>query len=96
MHISTYIKRLLVVLGCIVALSVAAAPFVRGVQAKKEAVVREEEDTIPQSRYSVSKTSVQDMEDKTHAADLKDPENLKTEVYYDEASGTYRYGTKLG
>ncbi len=96
MHFSTYIKRLLVVLGCIVALSVAAAPFVRGVQASKQAEVRAEEDSVPKSRFSVSKTSVQHMEEETHAVDLKTPENLKTEVYYDEASGTYRYGTKLG
>ena len=78
------------------ALSVAAAPFVRGVQASKPAEVRAEEDSVPKSRFSVSKTSVQHMEEETHAVDLKTPENLKTEVYYDEASGTYRYGTKLG
>ena len=96
MHISTYIKRLCLALGCIITLSVAAGPFVRGVQTEKPRVVKEEEDTIPKSRYSVSKTSVQNMEEDSHAADLKDPENLKTEVYYDEATGTYRYGTKLG
>ncbi|MCQ2266489.1 MAG: cell surface protein SprA [Bacteroidaceae bacterium] len=27
---------------------------------------------------------------------LKDPENLKTDVWYDEQTGTYRMGTKLG
>ena len=96
MHISTHIKHLCLALGCIITLSVAAGPFVRGVQTEKPRVVKEEEDTIPKSRYSVSKTSVQDMEDETHAADLKTPENLKTEVHYDEPSGTYRYGTKLG
>jgi cell surface protein SprA len=36
------------------------------------------------------------MEEKGTAADLKDPENLQTDVYYDEESGTYRFGTKLG
>ncbi len=29
-------------------------------------------------------------------ADLKDPENIKTDVYYDEETNTYRMGTKLG
>ena len=96
MHISTHIKHLCLALGCIITLSVAAGPFVRGVQTEKPRVVKEEEDTVPKSRYSVSKTSVQNMEDETHAADLKTPENLKTEVHYDEPSGTYRYGTKLG
>lgn len=53
-------------------------------------------DTLP-ARYPVRPTTVQ-REDGTrpHPADLKDPENLKTEVFYDEASGTYRLGTKLG
>ena len=96
MRPSTYINRLLIIVGCIVALSVTAAPFVRGVKSESKAVTEAEEDSVPKSRFSVSKTSVQDMEDETHTADLKNPENLKTEVHYDEASGTYRYGTKLG
>lgn len=32
----------------------------------------------------------------TTPADLKDPENLRTEVVYDEKTGTYRLGTRLG
>ena len=96
MRIPTYIKHLCLALGSIVALSVAAAPFVRGVQVESKAMVVEEEDSIPKSRFGVNKTSVQGMEEETHTADLKTPENLKTEVYYDEKSGTYRYGTKLG
>ena len=96
MRIPTYIKHLCLALGSIVALSVAAAPFVRGVQVESKAMVVEEEDSIPKSRFGVNKTSVQGLEDETHTADLKNPENLKTEVYYDEKSGTYRYGTKLG
>ena len=96
MHISTYIKRLLVVLGCIVALSVTAAPFVRMGAVEQTAVTSVQEDSVPKSRFAVSKTSVQGMADETHSADLKDPENLKTEVSFDEKSGTYRYGTKLG
>ena len=53
-------------------------------------------DTVKSTRFEVSKTSVQRMEQRTLSADLKQPENLKTEVRYDEATGTYRYGTRLG
>lgn len=30
------------------------------------------------------------------SGDLKDPDNLRTELVYDEASGLYKYGTRLG
>ena len=32
----------------------------------------------------------------TRKSQLKDPENVKTDVWYDEKSGTYRMGTKMG
>lgn len=48
-------------------------------------------------RFPVRKTTVQREEDESSSStDLRDPENLKTGIYYDEATGTYRYGTKLG
>jgi len=48
-------------------------------------------------RFPVKKTSVQSEADESSVStDLKDPDNLKTEVYYDEETDTYRYGTKLG
>ncbi|MDY5962913.1 MAG: cell surface protein SprA, partial [Bacteroidaceae bacterium] len=55
-------------------------------------------DTVKQKkpRYSVRKTTAQntdDLEQKT--ADLKDPDNLKTEVVYDEKNDTYSVGTTL-
>lgn len=50
-------------------------------------------DTLP---FRVKPTGLQNVDDKRNSADLKEPENLKTEVYYDEATGTYRLGTKLG
>ena len=51
-------------------------------------------DTPPaRVRHTVARTE-DDMN--TRLPDLKDPENLKTEVYYDETTGTYKMGTKLG
>ena len=48
-------------------------------------------------RYPVKKTTAQDEDNKDRQSiDLRDPENLKTGVYYDEKTGSYRYGTKLG
>ena len=47
-------------------------------------------------RYSVRKTGTQDTKDlKKKTADLKDPDNLKTEVIYDEKDDTYTIGTSL-
>lgn len=55
---------------------------------------REEPDTI---HRRVSKTTAQTAEDvQPKAGDLKAPENIKSDVYYDEKSGTYQVGTKLG
>lgn len=80
----------------IVALSVAAEPLVRIVSNAPSVPSKAEEDTIAKPRYGVKKTAVQDMEQHTHSADLKDPENIKTEIEYEEKTGTYRYGTKIG
>ena len=44
----------------------------------------------------VSPTTLQDMDAERSKADLKDPENLKTDAFYDEETGEYRVGTKLG
>lgn len=53
-------------------------------------------DTIEESRVDVSKTVVESENDlDKKPIDLKEPENLKSTVYYDEATGTYRMGTKL-
>ena len=50
-------------------------------------------DTLPK----VKKTSFTTLADTAKGAiDLRDPENLKVEAEYDEQSGGYRYGTKLG
>ena len=47
-------------------------------------------------RYSVRRTTLQSADEKAPTADLRNPENLRTDVFYDEATGTYRLGTKLG
>lgn len=54
-------------------------------------------DTIP-PRYPVSKTAPQEYQDivKQSPADLKDPENLSTEVEYDLKTGSYLIRTKVG
>ena len=56
------------------------------------------EDTISDGkpRYSVRKTGAQDTKSlRKKTADLKDPDNLKTEVIYDEKDNTYTIGTSF-
>ena len=53
-------------------------------------------DTIA-APFRLRPTTVQDEEKYGRTSgDLKDPENIHTRVFYDEKSGTYRLGTKLG
>ena len=47
-------------------------------------------------RYSVRKTTVETQKDAEHkSTDLRDPDNLQTEVSYDEKTETYTVGTTL-
>ena len=47
-------------------------------------------------RFSVRKTGTENQDElKTKSADLKEPDNLKTEVIYDEKDNTYTVGTVL-
>ena len=48
-------------------------------------------DTLPKSRYPISKTVPQEYKELTRQspADLRDPENLKTSVEYDLHTGMY-------
>ena len=47
-------------------------------------------------RYSVRRTGTSDTDDlKKKTADLRDPDNLKTEVTYDEKDNSYTVGTTL-
>ena len=53
-------------------------------------------DTL-QPRFEVRPTSAETEKDvEKKSADLKEPENIKTDVFYDEKTNTYRLGTKLG
>lgn len=56
------------------------------------------QDTVRQSRYPVAKTVPEEYNDivKKSPADLKNPENIKTEIEYDIKTGTYVVSTKLG
>ncbi|MGM9675182.1 MAG: cell surface protein SprA, partial [Bacteroidaceae bacterium] len=48
-------------------------------------------------RYTVKRTGTDSQKDvKQKTADLRDPENLKTEVTYDEKDNTYTIGTTVG
>ena len=54
------------------------------------------EDSIP-PRYSVRKTAPEVLDDlEQPPADLRNPENIKTEVEYNEESNLYIIGTKAG
>ncbi len=56
-------------------------------------------DTVVQKRkprFSVRKTGTENQDElKTKSADLKEPDNLKTDVIYDEKDNTYTVGTIL-
>ena len=56
------------------------------------------EDTVPATRYPVSKTVPENYEDlgKKLPMDLQDPENVKTVVEYDIKTGSYIVRTRLG
>ena len=53
-------------------------------------------DTIP-AHYPVAKTLPQTVDDiKTHALDLKTPENITTDTIFNEKDSTYSFTTRLG
>ena len=83
-----------VTLLCMVAgMAYASAADHIFITARVREVVRTEADS---TRFPVRSTTAQSEEDNRHAADLRDPENLKTGIFYDEKTGSYRFGTKLG
>ena len=52
--------------------------------------------TKQKPRYPVRRTTTEDTKDVRHrSSDLKDPDNLQTEVTYDEKDNTYNVGTTL-
>ena len=47
-------------------------------------------------KFSVRRTTTETTDDVRHrSSDLKDPDNLKTDVTYDEKNGTYNVGTTM-
>ena len=64
---------------------------------RRNASVKEVPADTLKPRFKVKKTTAQSPKDADKkSGDLKDPENLKTEAYYDEKTQSYRLGTKLG
>lgn len=61
-----------------------------------EVGISEEKNDTLTPIFPVKKTVATEMKDEKGAADLKNPENLKTDIFYDERTGEYRFGTKLG
>ncbi|MDR1203382.1 MAG: cell surface protein SprA [Tannerellaceae bacterium] len=91
-----YIALLMAVLSGVGFFSLNA-DYLAYTKALPEVEVLQEEDTVP-PRYPVAKTKPEEYTDllKDSPADLRDPENLKTEVEYDLKSATYIIRTKVG
>ena len=87
-----YYKILLIVLG-VTHCSVALGNQFRTLQLDETDI--QVSDTI-QPRFPVQKTSAEEMKTEKTSGDLRNPENLKTDIFYDEKTGEYRFGTKLG
>lgn len=65
-------------------------------ETEKDTDIAVDVDTLA-PRFKVAPTTALQQKDvRNYSTDLKDPENLKTGVFYDEATGSYRLGTKLG
>ncbi len=66
-------------------------------EAKEASVAAKSVATEGDSLPKVKKTTLVTLADTTHGiVDLRDPNNLKTEGEFDEKTGTYLFGTKLG
>lgn len=87
-----YYKILLIVLGVTLS-GVALGNQFRTLQIDKTDI--QVSDTV-QPRFPVQKTSAEEMKNEKISGDLRNPENLKTDIFYDEKTGEYRFGTKLG
>ena len=89
-------QRFFYVLLMIVSVNALAA--VSGISGRflKPMWLQAEPDTV-KPRFHVKPTAPQNVNDmKVRPADLRDPDNLKTDTVYDPKSGTYTVGTKLG
>ena len=99
------IKYIIIVIVCISGIFVMNAgypilfadSFVGTISSEKPENIMPD-DTVARSRISVKKTIPEEYEDlnKNSASDLRDPENLKTEVEYDLKSGNYIFRSRVG
>ena len=88
----TFALVLLLVINMLAAMGMVNGqrPMVNGQAAPADTV------TDGKPRYSVRKTGTEDTKSlKKKTADLSDPDNLKTEVIYDEKDNTYTIGTSF-
>ena len=97
-----------VALCCVATWGAVQATFVapRAEQAAESPAAQSVRDSIPPRRnpqtervvpFTVRPTaSATTSPDNRHSGDLKDPENLTTGLFYDEVTGLYKYGTKIG
>jgi len=87
---------LLFILVCVFSINSASAPKLmqQAAPVKKDSTQKAE----TKLKYPIAKTIPESYEDvdKTSAADLKDPENIKTVIEYDSKSGNYLMKTMLG
>ncbi|MDR3250061.1 MAG: cell surface protein SprA [Tannerella sp.] len=76
----------------------AGYPSLRAEKRAFEAEAVAPEDTVTKPRIPVKKTVPEEYEDlnNTSQSDLRDPENLKTEVEYDLRTGNYKIRSKIG
>ena len=96
------IKYIVIIIACISGIFVMNAGFTvfteRPLLSAPEPEYIVPDDTVAKPRIPVKKTIPEGYEDleKNSASDLRDPENLKTEIEYDLKSGTYLMRTKVG
>lgn len=90
-------RKIILALSVLLAINMLAA-MGQGAKSKGQETTFAPDDTIPNGkpRYSVRKTGTEDTKSlRKKTADLKDPDNLKTEVIYDEKDNTYTIGTSF-
>ena len=90
-------RKVIFVLSVLLGINLLLASTVNGQGAMVNEAAPADTITDGKPRYSVRKTGTEDTKNlRKKTADLKDPDNLKTEVIYDEKDNTYTIGTSLG
>ena len=90
------VRKIILALTILLGIIIAPAPLpILGSVLREGAYVA---DTVPEGkpRFTVRKTGTENTKSlRKKSADLRDPDNLKTEVIYDEKDDTYTIGTSL-